>query len=252
MITAPIEIEGTEPDSVAWCHLKDVKEELGIVGTGSDSILTKRIARVSSRLLRFTNLRAVAFARYKETLPGMGDTRLMVTRTPIVNLIEVEVVSADILLEGTDGTEITDEVLVEDPGAGFLYRRFGWSWTALLGSPLGLMLTDQGEPQPGTEEPTYRVDYEAGWLMPMQNLPTKVGADDPDNFPFDLEQACLIQVIWDHRHVGRMSDVKSKKVGDTTITYETSFTNEGDSAMARRFGFCPEAFYLVNQYQRMA
>lgn len=252
MITAPIEIVGTAPDHLEWCHLKDVKEELGIVGTDSDSILTKRIARVSSRLLRFTQLRAVAFTRYRETLPGMGDTRLMVTRTPIVNLIDVEVVSADILLEGVDGTEITDEVLVEDPGAGFLYRKFGWSWTALLGSPLGLMLTDRGEPQPGTEEPTYRVDYEAGWLMPMQNEPTKAGDDEPENFPFDLEQACLAQVVWDHRRRNRASDVKSKKVGDTTITYDTAFTAEGQAAASRLHGLCPEAFNLANQYRRMA
>ena len=252
MITAPIEIEGTKPNSVAWCHLKDVKEELDITGTDYDSVLTKRIARASSRLLKFTNLRAVAFTRYKETLPGMGDPRLMVSRTPIVNLIGVEVLNTDILLEGTDGTDITDEVLVEDPGTGFLFRRYGWSWSALRGSPLGLVLAEQGDPQPGTEEPRYRVDYEAGWQMPMQNVPTKVGTDEPDNFPFDLEQACLVQVIWDHKHVGRMSDVKSKKVGDTTITYETSFSNEGDSVMARRFGFCPETFYLVNQYRRAA
>lgn len=251
MITAPIEIVGTAPDNLAWCHLKDVKEELDITGTGSDSILTKCIARASSRLLRFTNLRSVAFTRYRETLPGMGDTRLMVTRTPIVNLIEVEVVSADILLEGTDGTEITDEILVEDPGAGFLYRRFGWSWSAMLVAPLGLMLTDRGEPQPGTEEPTYRIDYEAGWLMPMQNEPTKVGDDEPENFPFDLEQACLAQVVWDHRRRNRMSDVKSKKVGDTTITYDTAFSAEGQTAAARLHGLCPEAFHMANQYRRM-
>lgn len=252
MITALIEIIGNEPDSVAWCHLKDVKEELGIEGTDSDSILTKRIARASSRLLRFTNLRAVAFARYSETLPGMGDTRLMVTRTPIVNLIEVEVVNSDLLLEGEDGTEITDEVLVEDPGTGFLYRRFGWTWTALRVSPLGLMLADQGEPQPGTEEPTYRANYEAGWKMPMQNIPVKVGDDEPKNFPFDLEQACLAQVLWDHKHIGRASDVKSKKVGDTTITYDTAFSAEGQAAASRLHGLCPEAFHLANQYRRMA
>ena len=252
MITAPIEIEGTAPDSVAWCHLKDVKEELGITGTGSDSILTKRIARASTRLLRFTNLRAVAFARYKETLPGMGDTRLMVTRTPIVNLIGVEVVSTDILLEGTDGTEIADEVLVEDSGAGFLYRRFGWSWSAMRVSPLGLMLTEQGEPLPGTEEPTYRVDYEAGWKMPMQNEPVKVGTDEPVNFPFDLEQACLAQVVWDHKHSHRASDVRSKKVGDTTITYDSAFSAEGQAAASRLHGLCSEAFYLANNYRRAA
>lgn len=248
-ITAPIEIVGTVPDNVAWCHLNDVKEELDIVGTGSDNVLTKRIARTSVRLLKFTQLRAVAFARYEETLPGMGDVRLMVTRTPIVNLIKVEVVNTDILLEGTDGTDITDEVLVEDGGAGFLYRRFGWSWSALRSSSLGLQLTEQGDPLPGTEEPTYRVDFEAGWKMPMQNLPAKAGSDEPENFPFDLEQACLAQVVWDHRHKGRMSDVRSKKVGDTTITYDTAYSSE---IAAKQYGLCPEAFHLANPYRRAA
>jgi len=162
------------------------------------------------------------------------------------------VVNTDILLEGTDGTDITDEVLVEDPGAGFLYRRFGWSWSALRSSSLGLQLAERGDPLPGTEEPTYRVDYEGGWKMPMQNLPDKVGTDEPENFPFDLEEACLFQVIWEYRHRSRMSDVRSKKVGDTTITYDTSFTVEGHAALARQFGLCPEAFYLADSYRRAA
>ncbi|MCP4201167.1 MAG: hypothetical protein GY769_04455 [bacterium] len=252
MITSHIEIEGTAPDHTLWCDIKDVKAELGLTGTDEEGSLLKRIQRASDRLLRFTNLRGVAFCRYKETLPGMGDTSLMVTRTPIVNLLAVEIVSAEILIEGATGQDVTDSVLLEDRAAGFLFRKYGWGWSAMRSAPLGLQLSTVGAPMPGTEEPVYRIDYEAGWMMPKQKLPTETGTEVPVNFPADLEQACLAQVIWDYRHVRRTADVKSKKVGDTTLTYETGFGNDEDSVLARRFGLCPDAFYLANPMRRAA
>ena len=100
MITAPIEIVGTDADDTKWVSLDDVKDELGITVATYDAILTKRIQRASARLLKFTNLRGVAFRRYRETLPAPGlANRIMVTRTPIVNFLELEHLDPQQLLE---------------------------------------------------------------------------------------------------------------------------------------------------------
>ena len=247
MITAPIEVVGDDADATGWTSLDDVKEELGIEpgDLDEDALLRRRIARASKRLVNFTNLRGVAFQQYKETLPGMGGVRLMVSRVPIVNLIKVEVVDVETVISGDAGTDITSEILLEDAPAGFLYRKAGWSWSALSAN-YGLILTPYPEPLPGTEEPVYRISYEAGWTMPGQTKPIKVGTNSPEVFPEDLAQAVVAQVVYDYRRKGRSGDVRQKKVGDTTISYEDT------SELARRFGLAPDAFYLANSYRRAA
>lgn len=256
MITAPIEVIGTDADDVKWVSLQDVKDELGITDASQDAILTKRIERASSRLLKVSNLRGVAFRRYEETLPGYGmTTQLMVTRTPIVNMLTVEIVNTGILIDGGDGTDITGEVLLQDPKMGVLFRKFGWRWSALRGAPLGFQMTELGDPLPGTEEPIFRVDFEAGWVMPDQTVPAPTGPNTPEPFPEDLQEAALKQVVWDHRRAGRAGDVKSKKVGDTTIQYATIMEEgRGGAALAaiRMFGLNPEAFALLDPYRRAA
>lgn len=265
-ITAPIQILGTDADDTDWTTVAAVKEELGIPAATVtyDALIQTRITRASARLLKFTNLRGVAFRRYEETLPALGySTRLIVTRTPIVNLLKVEHVNLGLVIDGGDGTEITSEVLVEDEGAGFLIRRFGWGWSALRSGMLGIRLTEMGDPLPNTEEPAYRLDYEAGWVMPSQSLPAPVGPNTPEAFPEDLELAAIKQVAHQMRKSGNefsgsggtSGDVKEKKVGDTTIKFSTLADFEGASGVepaARMFGLSPEAFFLANPWRRAA
>lgn len=253
-ITAPIEVVGTDADDKKWVSLQDVKDELTITDASQDAILTKRIQRASSRLLKFTNLRGVAFRRYQETLPGLGETTdLLVTRVPIVNLLSVEISSAALILSGGSGTDITGEVLVKDPVAGILFRKFGWRWTALRGSFLGLQLTELGDQLPGTEEPTYAIDYEAGWVMPEQALPAPVGPNTPEEFPLDLQEAALYQVIYDHLKMGKDDDAAvttSKRVLDTTIKKSPIGGKVDEEAM--KWGLAPRAFHRANLYRRAA
>lgn len=256
-ITAPIEIVGTDADDIDWVTLADVKEELGIavLDTSKDVILAKRIARASARLLKFTNLRGVAFRRYEETLPSLGlSVQLMVTRVPIVNFIKLELLDPQQLLDATDGQDFTDTTLVQDPEVGTLYRRLGFGWSA-AGATFPLQLTEFADPLPGTEAPVWRVDYEAGWVMPNQTVPAPTGSETPEPFPEDLQLACLQQVVWADRHQNRSEDVKRKKVGDTDLTF-TTLGEQGRAgsaaAAARMFGLAPSAFFLVDPYRRAA
>ncbi len=129
-----------------------------------------------------------------------------------------------------------------------------------MGAPLGLTLTEQGDPLPGTEEPGYRIDYEAGWVMPDQTLPAPTGSETPEAFPEDLQLSALKQVVYDHLNKGKDEDqgaLTRKKVGDTDLSYASiSSIGVGGAASAltqiRQWGLSPQAYHLADPYRRAA
>ncbi|MGH7165496.1 MAG: hypothetical protein ACREIS_08245, partial [Nitrospiraceae bacterium] len=168
----------TAADSVAWTTVANVRDELGLpVSTGAgddiplDLLLQRRIDRASSRLLKFLNMKHVAFQKYEEVTPGQPDTVLLLSVTPVVLIIKSEFVNVDLDINGGDGADVTSDTLLRDCRMGTLYRRFAWLWAPLRGSFLDLNLTEQGEQVPGMEENNWRFTYEAGWLMPAQTSP---------------------------------------------------------------------------------
>lgn len=262
-ITAPITVV-TPADSKLWTTVARVRDELDLdPSTGSpadqklDVQLQRRVERASSRLLKFTGLREVAFQHYKETIPGMADTILMTSRTPIVRINKIELVNADVEIAGTAGADVTDDTKIEDCVAGFLFRRFGWLWSTLRGSFLDIRLTETGDQFPGMEEANFRVTYEAGFIMPAQTtpaatpgLPTNQIGCDLETFPADLEEAAIKQVVYDHVRRGGLaaSGLRVKDVADTRI----EFFHAKDQGLAARFGLAPDAFYLADPYRRVA
>ena len=262
-ITGPLTVLSAA-DSTLWTTVARVRDELELgPSTGSpqdqalDVQLRRRIERASRRLLNFTNLREVAFQKYQESIPGMADTVLLTSRTPIVNVIKIEIVNPTVEIAGSAGQDITSDTKIEDPVAGMLFRQFGWTWSTLRGSFLDIRLTETGDQFPGMEEANFRVTYEAGWLMPAQTIPVPT-AGLPVNqvgvalepFPADLEEAAVKQVVYDHaRRSGiAASGVKVKDVGDTRI----EFFDAKEQELATRFGLAPDAFYLADRYRRAA
>lgn len=254
-------------DSKLWTTVERVRDELGLApssGSPADLALDvqfqRRIERASSRLLKFTNLREVAFQKYEETIPGMADTILMVSRTPIVRLVKIEVVNSTLEIAFDPGNDITTDIKIEDCGAGFLFRRPGWTWSPLAGSFLDFQLTLRGDQFPGMEDANYRVTYDAGWRMPAQTTPTpttglpanQVGCDYV-TLPADLEEAAVKQVVYDHVRRGGDADsgVASRDVADTRVSYHNPMTSAG-SGRDVTYGLAPDAFYLANPYRRIA
>lgn len=265
-ITARIRVLSAA-DSKLWTTIERVRDELNLgPSTGSaadialDVQLQRRIERAGARLLKFTSLREVAFQKYAEAIPGMADTILMTSRTPIVRVNKIEVVNADVEIDLTAGQDITDTTKIEDCGAGFLYRQFGWTWTPLMGSFLDITLTEFGDQFPGMEDANYRVTYEAGWRMPAQTTPTPT-AGLPSNqigcdyvaFPADLEEAAVKQVVYDHaRRSGEAdSGIASRHVADTTISYHNQLGG-AESGRHSVYGLAPDAYFLANPYRRIA
>lgn len=251
-------------DSTLWTTVANIRDELGLgVSTGAgadiplDLQLARRIERASARLLKFLNMKYVAFQQYEEVTPGQPDTILLLSVTPVVVVLEAEFVNVDLEINNTPGADITPEILVRDCTMGSLYRRFAWLWSPLRGSFLDINLTEEGEQFPGMEENNWRFTYEAGWLMPAQTTPVpsstvgllqgQIGCARVP-FPPDLEQAAVEQVRWDHNRRGGGADsgVSSKHVGDTTISY----FSQSQQMNEEHRGLAPQAFHLANPYRR--
>lgn len=253
-------------DSTDWTTVETVREELGLApttGTGADAVidnrLQRRISAVSRRFLKFINCPHIAFQQYLETAIGQADSMLMLRIYPITLINSAEFVNVDVEITGSAGADITIDILLQEPRAGFIFRRFGWIWSPVRGSFLDIRLTETGDQFPGMEEANYRFDYEAGYLMPGQTVPvptstvgvpTNLVGTTPEPLPPDLEDAAIAQVKFDWARRGTSADsgIKIKDVGDTKI----EFFHVRDQELAQRFGLSPAAFYALNPYRRAA
>lgn len=170
-----------------------VKGELEISVDTYDAIFTSLIDRASKMIVGECG-RPFAYQTYRETLPGYGDYRLMLSRTPIVG-------TPTILC---DSEAITDFV-VEERDAGFLWRKTGWKWTVAPGWHI------TWAPVAGSEDLKFIVSYNAGYVLP--------GDVGTRTLPEDIEQACIQAVkAW---FLARKRDprIESESIGDYQVKY---------------------------------
>ncbi len=173
--------------------LEAVKTELGISDASQDALLGLLIDQASAAIVDHCG-RPFARETYKETVPGYGSNRLMLSRTPIISVASVV---AD--------SEVIVDYLIENPDAGILYRKVGWRWTP----PLGWNITYY--PVAGQEELLFAVTYTAGYVLP--------GDTGTPRLPQAVERACIETVkCW---FLGRDRDpaLASERFGDLQSNY---------------------------------
>lgn len=144
-------------------RVQDVRRRLGLdPAAEQDAVLAELLAAASAAAETYCH-RTFAREALSETARGYGGTLLMLTRTPVVAV-------SSVLLNG----EAITDYAVDDPDAGFLYRRLGWEWTAQLGWHLTASV------RPRSEEPSYAIAYTAGYLLPSDDVETaRVAVDGP-------------------------------------------------------------------------
>jgi hypothetical protein len=161
--------------------------------------IDRRILAASAAIERFCD-RIFARQTYVETINGDNSDTLMVTHTPIIGTPTVV----------SEGLAITD-FEVSDAEAGWLFRETGWARGAWVEWNVESTLIDSRYPQ-------YSVTYEAGYKLP--------GERDTD-LPADIQEACIITVVQMIKRMQRDLDIKSKKVGDLSLTYGGSTDQAG-------------------------
>jgi hypothetical protein len=177
-----------------------VKATLGVSSIKFDAVLEQLIGAASSAIEEYVQ-HVYARQTYIETVNGSAHPMLMLTNVPIVSITSIICDSSPI-----------EDYSIQDPDGGILYRAAGWIMSAWV----GWGVSDQ-PPQQGTGERIYTVTYEAGYITP--------GLTD-SNLPPHIEQACIETVVDWYRSSKRDSQVKSKKVGDLSISYKSAAAGE--------------------------
>lgn len=182
----------TPPTSRSLATIEAVKKELNITDASQDAFLQTLIDQASDMIETFCN-RTFARAGYRETLPGYGMTRLVLSQTPIVEVTSIMM-----------NNDIITDFVVENAQAGILYRQRGWKWTPVLGWNINPF------PIPNSEALLFTIDYTAGYA-----LPEDVGR----NLPHDIEKACIEIVKAWYESRDRNPAISSERIGDYQVSY---------------------------------
>jgi hypothetical protein len=195
----------------ALTTLHRVKEELGLELTDAshDAYLQFLINAATTSIEKFTG-RKFAQETLVEHVPGYGSTRIMVSRTPIVEINEIRVGEPPVDPAVIDPTTYA----IEDRHAGLIRRiNFTWRYTGFSRQWI------ERERLPGTEAPTIAVDYKGGYVTP------KMAEDDPElqrDLPYDLENAALMLITTRFATRGERRDIVTERVMSASFTYSRS------------------------------
>lgn len=153
------------PASTRLALLADLRAELALSDDTADPLLATMLDAASAAIASYCQ-RTFAKATYTETVGGFGSTNLLLSRTPIVSVTSVTLL-----------TDALTDWSIEDADAGLLYRKAGWDRTTQFG---GLL---EPHAMPNSESPDFTIVYVAGYDLPDQPLPT---------LPLEIQRACLL------------------------------------------------------------
>jgi hypothetical protein len=161
---------------------------------------------------------------YRETIPGSGSSTLMLDRTPILGTPTII----------TTDNEVIVDFVVEDPVAGILYRRQGWT------QEISYQRSITYDPLGYETHPTFVVTYDAGYHLPSftDEIDTDAGQI---GLPANVEKACILSIkAWWHKK-NRDSTVSWKQVGDLALGYRGPSAAKGADTLR----LPPEAKALI-------
>jgi hypothetical protein len=172
----------------ALTTLAQAKTELGVTVSTHDAVIERLVDTVSSAAAEYCERTLHYATGIAERVPGYGGQLLFVARTPIVSVTSIELLPSSLSTAGTGTTYAATSYTVRDAGAGIIFRRDGFQWTAnyadrLVSAPL----------KPGSEDFRFLVTYAGGYVTRPQGGTV--------NLPPDIEQAVLWGVanLWRQR-----------------------------------------------------
>lgn len=188
--------------------LADVKDALDITDGGKDMILDRMIRRASRRIESFCG-RSLLLQTYRAVLPGYGRMHLRLPAYPVRAILKV--------FDGTDtgsAAELRSTEYRLDREAGILHRDEGFPWTY---QAVPDVIT---WPEAGQERPNWLVEFSAGYI-PIKGKDSTADGTTSTGMTLepDIQEACigLVRSLWHNR--GRAENIKSKSVGDLSISY---------------------------------
>jgi hypothetical protein len=191
----------------ALCLLADLKADLGITGSGSDSMLERRILAASELITSFLNRPLRRDTARVESLPGYGTDKLFPSLAPIHSIasitLEDEVISAD--------------SYSIDPTGLMIVAESGWEDTRLVVQSVSSRLNRL----PTTEQALFVVTFDGGYTLPNDTVITTA------LLPPLITEACLMLAATLYGQRGVDGRVQSEQVGGASIQYRVSYEGDG-------------------------
>lgn len=199
--------------------VENVKEELCITDFSKDARLGRLVARASRAIETFLG-RELGQATIVEKLPPVDRLRQVLRYRPVKSVSEL-LENEQTIPAGDDG------YLIEDKGAGILYRSDAWR----IGLPYFQTIASTRRPEHGEE--LYQVTYVAGyWLPGWTGTP---GAGDV-LLPPDIEAAAIESVRAIYFGSERDPALSTRSLGDFSESFAASAVSSpyGDSGLLKR------------------
>lgn len=197
----------------ALTTIEAVKEYLQIdaTDTSKDNLLGRLINAASSFIERYCD-RKFAKGIYTEKYRGTGSQNLYLNQRPVNNVVYVKI----------DGQTIDSGEYELIPDAGILYRETGWPCHGYTQDLTGDFVISTRN---------IEVQYEAGYILPKDGTTLQ-----PANLPDDVEQACIMLVMFYYK-----TDVAN---------FSTVFAESG--AVFKPQAMPSNVKVLLDQYRRLS
>lgn len=227
----------------ALTTLSRVKLELGIGDVVADDDYLRFQINVATGMIEDWLGRRLDYeAGIVERVPMYGGNRIVISRTPVWAVTKIEIVDGSAVVEDVD----VSDVRIENPGAGFLYRRAGWAWA--VPRPGGTIARD---PLPGQEPQSVEVTYDGGYVLPAAGT-VPAGTE---RLPSVLERALVLAVSTSYRQRGRDRTIKAEKLMSYSVTYggAEGSQSSGDAFAKAALGgpFPAEVIAMLRPYRRV-
>lgn len=182
-----------------------VKNEIGgTFSAADDALIDVLLDQYSSAIVSYCH-RPFAREAYTETLPGYGDIRLQLQRTPVVSVSAMTHYGNVVTGYSVDDADKGWLKITSLSGSGQAWERaaFPWSAQGYGGLSAGGAFMDLGTPLDRQEEDSLSVSYVAGYILPSQNVTaTTISAANADSsfndsasgFPSLLKAGDVIEV----------------------------------------------------------
>lgn len=194
--------------SQALTTIARIKTELGISGSGDDSLLTDLVLDASDYIVRYCG-RTFVKETVTETLPSSGGVFLVLSRRPISSISEIRF-SGDVV----DSSDYE----IHEADSGIVYRSNGWSSTQATYQSITL------REMPSTGQNLYAVDYVAGYTTRAMDA---VYYD----LPLSVERACIeLAKQW---YLSRCRD-KNVTADGLSGVYSSSYKDQAMPSSVRR------------------
>lgn len=197
-----------------------VRDELGGCGAEELAVIARLINAVSDAMQVCAGRKFYYEAGAVERVKSYGTESIVVRRTPIVSITQIDLINQDGTVAHTfDSTTYG----ADDLDTGVIYKSTLWPLTSRVGEGLSNVFTShygggiRRTPIPGTERASIKVTFDGGWVTPQQ------AADDAlltRNLPYDLEEGCIRSVVRSFKNKNRDPDIITKTTEQVSTTWQ--------------------------------